>query len=152
MWFLSVISPTVLTLFVHTVFISGIVISVIGLFTSKIPPIAPYGFLIKIVGLMLFLFGLYFEGGLQNELSWRARVAEMEQKVAAAEEKSKEENVKIVTKIVKKTELVRERGQDVIKYVDREVTKYDTKFLPGGQCEIPKEFIKSLNDAAEQAK
>lgn len=152
MWFLSVISPTALTLFVHAVFISGIVISVIGLFTSKIPPIAPYGFLFKIVGLMLFLFGLYFEGGLQNELSWRARVAEMEQKVAAAEEKSKEENVKIVTKVVKKTEVVRERGQEVIKYVDREVTKYDTKFLPGGQCEIPKEFIKSLNDAAEQSK
>ena len=152
MWFLSVISPTVLTLFVHTVFISGIVISVIGLFTSKIPTIAPYGFLIKIVGTMLFLFGLYFEGGLQNELSWRAKAAEMEQKIAAAEEKSKEENVKIVTKVVKKTELVRERGQDVIKYVDREVIKYDTKFLPGGQCEIPKEFIKSLNDAAEQVK
>ena len=152
MWFLSVISPTALTLFVHAVFISGIAISVIGLFTSKIPPIASYGFLIKIVGIMLFLLGLYFEGGLQTELSWRARVAEMEQKVAAAEEKSKEENVKIVTKIVKKTELVRERGQDVIKYVDREVTKYDTKFLPGGQCEIPKEFIKSLNDAAEQVK
>lgn len=152
MWFLSVISPTVLAVFVHTVFISGIVISVIGLFTSKIPTIAPYGFLIKIVGVVLFLFGLYFEGGLQNELSWRAKVAEMEQKVAAAEEKSKEENVKIVTKVVKKTELVRERGQDVIKYVDREVIKYDTKFLPGGQCEIPKEFIKSLNDAAEQVK
>ena len=152
MWALSVISPAALTLFVHAVFVSGVVISLLGLFTSKIPPIAPYGFLIKIVGTMLFLIGLYFEGGLQNELAWRARVAEMEQKVAAAEEKSKEENVKIVTKIVKQTELVRERGQDVIKYVDREVTKYDTKFLPGGQCEIPKEFIKSLNDAAEQAK
>jgi hypothetical protein len=152
MWALSVISPAALTLFVHVVFVSGVVISLLGLFTSKIPPIAPYGFLIKIVGTMLFLIGLYFEGGLQNELAWRARVAEMEQKVAAAEEKSKEENVKIVTKIVKQTELVRERGQDVIKYVDREVTKYDTKFLPGGQCEIPKEFIKSLNDAAEQAK
>ena len=50
MWFLSAISPTALTLFVHAVFVSGIVISVIGLLTSKIPPIAPYGFLIKIVG------------------------------------------------------------------------------------------------------
>jgi hypothetical protein len=152
MWALSVISPAALTLFVHAVFVSGVVISLLGLFTSKIPSIAPYGFLIKIVGTMLFLIGLYFEGGLQNELAWRARVAEMEQKVAAAEEKSKEENVKIVEKVVKKTEIVKERGQEIIKYVDREVTKYDTKFLPGGQCEIPKEFIKSLNDAAEQAK
>lgn len=146
MWALSLISPTALTLFVHAVFISGIVISVVGLFTSKIPPIAPYGFLIKIVGTMLFLFGLYFEGGLQNELSWRAKVAEMEQKVAAVEQKSKEENVKIVTKVVTKTELVRERGQEIIKYVDREITKYDS------QCVIPTEFVKVLNDAAEQLK
>jgi hypothetical protein len=152
MWALSVISPTALTFFVHAVFVSGIVLLLLGLLTSKIPTIAPYGFLIKIVGVVLFLFGLYFEGGLQNELAWRAKIAEMEQKVAVVEEKSKEENVKIVTKVVTKTEVVRERGQDVIKYVDREVTKYDTKFLPGGQCEIPKEFIKSLNDAAEQSK
>jgi hypothetical protein len=36
--------------------------------------------------------------------------------------------------------------------VDREVVKYDTKFMPGGICEIPREFIKSHNDAAEVPK
>jgi hypothetical protein len=76
----------------------------------------------------------------------------MQDKVAIVEVQSKEENVKIVTKIVKKTQVIRERGQEIIRYVDREVTKYDTKFLPGGECEIPKEFIKSINDAAEQTK
>jgi hypothetical protein len=32
------------------------------------------------------------------------------------------------------------------------VIKYDTKFAPGGVCEIPKEFIKAINDAAEAQK
>jgi len=76
----------------------------------------------------------------------------MQDKVAAAEVQSKEENVKIVEKVVTKTQVIRTRGEDIIKYVDREVVKYDTKFAPGGECEIPKEFIKALNDAAEAPK
>ena len=76
----------------------------------------------------------------------------MEAKVAEAEAKSAKENVKIVERVVKRLEVVRVRGNDVIQYVDREIVKYDTKFAPGGVCEIPKEFIKALNDAAEQPK
>ena len=92
------------------------------------------------------------EGGISNEEKWNVRVKEMEAKVAVAEVKSKEENVKIETKVITKTQVIRERGKDIINYVDREVVKYDTKFAPGGQCEIPKEFIKALNDAAEPPK
>ena len=85
-------------------------------------------------------------GAIHDNESWLARVKEMEEKVAAAEQESKKENVKIVTKVVKKLELVRTRGNDVIQYVDREVVKYDDK------CVIPKEFVKAINDAAEPPK
>ena len=44
------------------------------------------------------------------------------------------------------SELVKTRGDDIIKYVDREITKYDQ------QCVIPKEFVKAHNDAAEPLK
>jgi hypothetical protein len=91
-------------------------------------------------------------GAISNEEAWQARVKEMEAKVAAAEIESQKENVKIVERVVKKTEYITRKGQDIIKYVDREVVKYDTKFMPGGQCELPKEFIKALNDAAEPPK
>ena len=76
----------------------------------------------------------------------------MESKVAVAEVQSKEENIKIVEKVVTKTKIIKSRGEDIVKYVDREVVKYDTKFAPGGECEIPKEFIKAINDAAEAPK
>jgi predicted nucleotidyltransferase len=62
------------------------------------------------------------------------------------------ENVKIVEKIVTKTQVVKVKGEEVVKYIDREIVKYDVKFAQGGQCEIPKEFYKSLNDAAEAPK
>jgi hypothetical protein len=91
-------------------------------------------------------------GAIHDNNSWEARVKEMQDKVAAAEIQSKEQNVKIVEKVVRKTEIIRTRGEDIIKYVDREIVKYDTKFAPGGECEIPKEFIKAHNDAAEAPK
>jgi len=86
------------------------------------------------------------------EQEWRKKVAEMQAKVALAEQQSAKENVRLVEKIVKQTEYIKIRGEDIVKYVDREVVKYDTKFAPGGQCEIPKEFIKAINDAAEAPK
>ena len=116
---------------------------------SFIPLIKQYNLPIKVVSIFLVVIGTYMAGAINNENSWLLRVKEMEAKVAQAEAQSAQENVKIVEKIVTKTQIVKERGQDIIRYVDREVVKYDTKFAPGGQCELPKEFIKALNDAAE---
>lgn len=83
------------------------------------------------------------------EETWRERVAEVEAKLKVAEAQSAKENVKIVERVVKKTEYITRRGQDIVQYVDREIAKYDTKFAPGGQCEIPREFIQAHNRAAE---
>jgi len=136
------------------IFYAILAIGTIGLLLLKFTPFIPvlYRTAITPVLFLFVVFGIFMSGSIYASKDWIARVKEMEAKVAIVEQQSKEENVKIVTKIVKKTEVVRERGQDIIKYVDREVTKYDTKFLPGGQCEIPKEFIKSMNDAAEKPK
>lgn len=91
-------------------------------------------------------------GAISNEEAWLAKVKELESKVEAAQVESSKENVKIETKVVTKTQVVKERGQEIIKYVDREIVKYDTKFLPGGECEIPREFIVIHNRAAEAPK
>ena len=69
-----------------------------------------------------------------------------------SKEISEKENVKIETKVVTKTQYIKQRSEEIIKYVDKEIVKYDTKFLPGGECEIPKEFIVLHNKAAEAPK
>jgi hypothetical protein len=85
----------------------------------------------------------------ENNKIWKARVAELETKITVAESKAAVETVKIVDKVVYKKQVITEKGDEVIKYIDREVVKYDTKFSPGGICEIPKEFIQSINGATE---
>ena len=152
MWMLSFIPDSLIALIVHIIFAIGVIGFFVGSFASKFPFISAYGNIVKIVAGVLLVVGLYFEGGLGVEQEWRRKVAEMQAKVAIAEQQSAKENVRIVEKIVKQTEYIKTRGEDIVKYVDREVVKYDTKFAPGGQCEIPKEFIKAINDAAEAPK
>jgi hypothetical protein len=143
-----------LNLLPEWIFYAILAIGTIGILLLKFTPFIPvlYRTVITPVLFLFVVFGIFMSGSIYASKDWVARVKEMQDKVAIVEVQSKEENVKIVTKIVKKTQVIRERGQEIIRYVDREVTKYDTKFLPGGECEIPKEFIKSINDAAEQTK
>ncbi len=86
------------------------------------------------------------------EAEWRERVAEVEARLAVAEQKSAETNTKIDTAAREKIKIIRGQTQIVRQYIDREVIKYDTKFLPGGQCEIPQEFIQAHNKSAERTK
>ena len=131
-------------------------VGLLGLLATYVMKFIPFVYVyrtpIQAISILAIAIGTYMSGAISNEEAWQARVKEMEAKVAAAEVESAKENVKIVEKVVVKTEYITRRGQDIIQYVDKEVVKYDTKFLPGGQCEIPKEFIKAINTASEAPK
>lgn len=148
MWILSFLPEWAF----HLMLGIGILGTVAGFVLGMIPFIKQYVIPVRIISLLILILAVYLEGGLADNKIWEARVKEMEVKVAEAEAKSAKENVKIVEKIVRKTQIVRIRGEDIIKYVEKEVVKYDEKFATGGQCELPKEFIKAVNDAAEEPK
>ena len=133
------------------IFYAILLFGFIGLLVGKFIP-GPYKTAIQAASAAFFVVGLFMAGAIYDNAAWEARVKEMEEKVAAAEAAAKEENVKIETKVVNKVQVVKTRGENIVKYIDREIVKYDTKFAPGGQCELPKEFIKAHNDAAEQPK
>ena len=149
MFILHLLPDTVILWFCNGLLLVGIALTVIAFFIQSIPFINQYRIPAQILGIALLVSGVYFRGGYAVEQEWRERVALVQAKVAAAEQLSKEENIKIVEKVVEKTKIVRTRGTDIIKYVDREVIKYDVKFAPGGVCEIPQEFITAYNRAAE---
>ena len=117
-----------------------------------LPAIYIYKTPIQLISVALIVLGTFMSGAISNEEAWLAKVKELEAKVEAAQVESVEENVKIETKIVTKTQVIKQRGEDIIHFVDKEIVKYDTKFLPGGICEIPKEFIEAHNKAAEAPK
>jgi hypothetical protein len=130
----------------------GLAASYLIRFLSFIPFLYVYKTPIQLGSIAAIVIGTFMAGAIHDNEQWEARVREMEEKVAAAEVQSKEENIKIVEKVVNKVQIVKTRGQDIVKYVDREIVKYDTKFAPGGVCEIPKEFVEAHNRAAEAPK
>jgi len=113
---------------------------------TKFVKILPNAQLIQAASVAVVLFSIFMIGAISNNDAWLARIKDLETKVAQAEAKSAATNTDIVEKTVVKTQIVKQRGQDIVKYVDREVVKYDTT------CVIPKEFVLSHNQAAEAPK
>jgi len=103
---------------------------------------------LQVISVLLIALGIWFEGAMSNQAEWEAKIKDLEVKVAEAEAKSAETNIKIITKTVKQLELVRTRGNDIIKYVDREVAvdKEVIKFVE--HCPIPQLIINTHNAAA----
>lgn len=132
--------------FFQLILLAGIAGLIASYLMKFIPFVYMYKTPIQIGSIVAIVVGTFMLGAVWNDKAWRKRVEEMEQKVAAAEAKSAEENVKIVTKLVKKTEVVRIKGEETIKYIDKEVVKYNDR------CEIPNELVNALNNAAEQPK
>ena len=113
---------------------------------TKFIKILPNAQLIQAASVAIVLVSAYMIGAVSNNDAWLARVKDLEVKVAEAEAKSASANTDIVEKTVVKTQVVKQRGQDIIKYVDREVVKYDAN------CVIPKDFVAVHNQAAEAPK
>jgi hypothetical protein len=119
----------------YAIFFAGLLGLVASFVMKFIPFVYVYKTPIQVGSIILIAIGTYMAGAISNEEAWIARVKEMEVKLAQAE--------------VKQKEFITVRGEEVIKYIDREIVKYDEKFAAGGQCEIPKEFIEAHNKAAD---
>jgi hypothetical protein len=158
MWILSILPEAA----IHTIFGLGILGTIAGFVLGFIPFIKAYKLVIQIIGILLLVFGVYLEGGLADYKEWELRVKEMEAKVAQAEAQSANTNVDIQEKVVEKTKVIREKGRDIIKYVDRWNTKEVIKEVEGPErirreevikyienCPVPKEFIDLHNQATE---
>jgi len=129
-----------------------VIVSILGLIVASVlkfvPFVSTYRLPIQVISALLLVFGVWMEGGIVNEAKWEARVQELEEKVKIAEEKSTEKNVEIQERVVTQTKVVKEKGRDIIQYIDREVVKKEeiVKFIEN--CPIPKDIIDAHNAAA----
>ena len=158
MWILSILPDAA----IHIIFGLGILGTIAGFVLGFIPFVKTYQFAIQICSIVVLVFGVYLEGGLADYKEWELRVKEMEAKVAQAEAQSANKNTEIQEKVVEKTKVIREKGRDIIKYVDRWNTKEVIKEVEGPErirreevikyienCPVPKEMINIHNQATE---
>jgi len=139
MWILSFF-PDFVT---HIIFVVGVLGTIAGFVLGFVPFIAPYKLPIQIISILVLSLGLYLEGGLADQAVWQLKVKEMEAKVAKAETESQKVTTEVVTKILTKKQVIKEKGDDIVQFIDREIVKYNNI------CEIPEIVITTHNAAAK---
>jgi len=111
MWLLSFIPDSWIQLAVHVIFglgVAGLVLTwliqnIFNHFTRLLPWIKT----IRWISIVLFVCGLYFEGGIGVESEWRARVAQLEAKIKVAEQQSKDANDKLKNQVTSKVKIIK---------------------------------------------
>ena len=130
-----------------------LIAGVLGILASWVlkfvPFVSTYRLPIQVGSILALLVGVYFQGVIANEEKWKNEIAALQEKVNEAAVKSNETNVVVQEKVVTKTKVIKEKGQDIIKYVDREIVKKEEIIKYIEMCPVPKEIIDLHNQATE---
>ena len=148
MWILHLLPDTLILWICNSLLAAGFLLTVAAFFIQTVPLLNQYRLPAQVLGIALLVLGVYWRGGYAVEQEWRERVAELELKVAEAEKQSAQVNTEIVTKIVTKTKVIRERGNDIVRYLDREVVKNQEVIKFVENCPIPEVIVNTHNAAA----
>ena len=141
-WMFSIIPDAVLNWVYWFIIAVGVTGMFAGWFGKFIPMYGRYIGFIKPVGVALVILGVWLRGGYDTELAWRAKVAEAEAKVVAAEAKSKETNTVIQTQYRDKVKTVKEVQVVVQERIVKEAAQMDA------ECKVDSSAISILNQAA----
>src|SRR5512137_1311994 len=109
MWMLSFIPDWIIHFFACV----SIIILVLSFLSSNIIPLA-WRLPIQFLSLVLVAGSLWLEGGLSNEASWRAKVAEQQLEIARLETASQQVTVNTITKYIERTKVVKEKADVII--------------------------------------
>lgn len=90
---------------------------------------------------VIFTLGLLYANGV-----WQQAARDLQHKVEVAEAKSQQVNEVIKERVITKTQVVKQRGENTTEYITREVVKHDNS------CVIPPEFVSAHNMAAKAPK
>lgn len=161
-WMFSLLPDAFLNWFYWAIIAAGITGVLAGWLGKWIPFYGNYVRILQPIGIVLLVLGVWLRGGYDTEIAWREKVKAAEERVALAEKQAEEANGKVEIKVVEKTKVVKEKGKDIVKYVDRFVDREVIKEIQGPErvrreeiikyietCPVPKEIIDLHNQATE---
>ena len=146
MWLLHLLPDSFLIYVINAICIAGVVSTVLGFFLGWVPFVGRWKLPLQLLGIALLVAGVYFKGGYSTEMEWRARVAEVEKKVAIAEAKAKKANTQVQTKIVTKIVKIKEKQQVVKERIQQ------NKEVINRECKLSDEAISIYNSSITKEK
>jgi hypothetical protein len=143
MFLLHFLPDWLLSGFVNTILVVGAILTVLSYFTSWIPFITQYRVPAQVIGLVLLTGGVYFKGGEAAELQWRGRVAELQQKIAIAEQKSIDATQRLNDEVKRNKQNVKDTTAAIKQDIARNATQLNA------ECRVSDAAIEIHNEAAQ---
>ena len=135
---------------IHAIFTAGVLGIIAGFVLGFIPAIKPYKLAVQIIALIVLTLGVYLQGALEDTKIWKQKVLELEVKLKDAELKSAEVNTVIQEKVVTRTKVVKEKADEIIKYIDRDVVKKEEVIKYVERCSLPQDIVDAHNKAINE--
>lgn len=142
-WMLSLIPDSIFIWITYALMGLGLALYIASKLVSWIPLMKQYRLPAELLGVLVLISGAFLFGGYGVEMSWRAKVADLQAQIKEAEAKSQEVKVQIQEKIVYKTKVVKERETVYIDKIVEIAKEVDAK------CEVDPRVIEQINRAAE---
>ena len=145
-WIISLLPDAVLNAIYWLIIIAGITGVAASWIARWIPFYGQYAKVLKPLGVVLIILGVYLKGGYDTEMAWRDKLHAAEEKARLAEEQAKQVNTEIVTVYKDRVKVVKEQTvvyQDRIKEVEKVIDK---------DCKVAPEVITIHNDAVKNRK
>lgn len=146
---ITILPSTMLSFLIWATMLAGLVLLVGGIVVEKfklfssIPNFSTIIILAKALGLVMFVFGVWFKGNHDNEMVWKNKAARYEERIKMAEAQANKTN----TIIEKETQLKVQKVKDV-QIVIQEKVQLVEKII-NAKCEVDPVAIELLNNAAK---
>jgi hypothetical protein len=137
-WLLQLIPDSLFVWITYALFLTGVVLYIASKLVTIIPFINRYKIAAELSGVTVLIVAAYFYGGVE----YRQMIADLKNKVAVAEQQSKDANVALEKKTREKVQVIKETV-----YVNKTIIKETAGRQIDSQCVLPRSAV-SLHDSA----
>ena len=142
-WMWSLIPTSVLYWIINLIIIAGAIGLVAGWIGRWIPWFGMYARLLKPIGVILLVVGVWMRGGYDTEMAWRAKVEALEAKIAESEKKSQDANKKLESAVKERERAVASAVAATRGTIKQEAVRIDQ------ECKLDPKVVPLLNDLAK---
>jgi len=142
-WMWSLIPTSVLHWIINLIIVTGAIGLVAGWIGRWIPWFGMYARLLKPIGILLLVLGVWMRGGYDTEMAWRAKVEALEARVKESEQKSRDANSKLASAVKERDRAIQGAVATARGTIRQEAAAIDR------ECRLDPKVVPLLNQLAD---
>jgi hypothetical protein len=142
-WMWSLIPTSLLYWIINLIIVAGAIGLVAGWLGRWIPWFGVYARLLKPIGILLLVVGVWMRGGYDTEMAWRAKVEALEAQVKESEQKSRDANSKLASAVKERDRAIQGAVAAARGTIRQEAAAIDR------ECRLDPKVVPLLNQLAD---